>query len=303
MAAAEDATTPAAESRGDDDRDDDDDGDDGARCNPAKALPPEILAQILAALPRRASTAVAISGVCRRWRDAVLGETEYLKTVAFKMDARRPFKGLDARIAIASAHRRTWTSLRARHDSASSDLSELTHELDSGDSSATRPTRAKASPSPRASPSAKIVVPKLLARAAEMGGNVTAHETLATLRELQGDHAGAYKSWRKAALLGSCVGQFRLGEIFYRGVGNQGVDGEEALFWLQKATKAREAGAASLPSESLGVAAGIMGFLHLDGEGCQACNTTAVKWFKVAADAGNKEASTTLGWMYNTGQY
>jgi len=30
---------------------------------------------------------------------------------------------------------------------------------------------------------------------------------------------------------------------------------------------------------------------------------TAVKWFKVAAEAGNAEAKKTLGWMYNTGQF
>ena len=28
-------------------------------------------------------------------------------------------------------------------------------------------------------------------------------------------------------MLGSSVGQFKLGEIFYRGSGNQGIDGEE----------------------------------------------------------------------------
>lgn len=41
----------------------------------------------------------------------------------------------------------------------------------------------------------------------------------------------------------------------------------------------------------------------LSGEGTQPCNVTAVKWFKLAAEHGNKEADKTLGWLYNTGQY
>ena len=76
------------------------------------------------------------------------------------------------------------------------------------------------------------------------------------LHEMRGDHSGAYRAYRKAATMGSSVGQFKLGEIFYRGTGNQGVDGEEALFWLNKAAKnptldaalAFVAAAAGLPS-------------------------------------------------------
>jgi TPR repeat protein len=46
-----------------------------------------------------------------------------------------------------------------------------------------------------------------------------------------------------------------------------------------------------------------MGYLFQDGEGTQACNVTAVKWFRVASSNGNVEATKTLGWLYNTGQY
>ena len=144
----------------------------------------------------------------------------------------------------------------------------------------------------------RATVPALLRRAADVGSNATALETLATLFEARGDVAGAYRSWRKAASLGSCLAQFKLGEIFYRGLGNQGVDGEEALFWLSKAMKS-----ATLAPECRATAAGIMGFLHLDGEGTAACNVTAIKWFKVAAENGCAEALKTLGWLYSTGQY
>ena len=76
------------------------------------------------------------------------------------------------------------------------------------------------------------------------------------------------------------------------------MDGEEALFWLSKAMKS-----SALAPECRATAAGIMGFLHLDGEGTAACNVTAIKWFKVAAENGCAEALKTLGWLYSTGQY
>jgi TPR repeat protein len=281
-------------------------------------MPREILWIILGKLPSNAATANALCGVCKGWRDAILSEDSYLNGLAFKLNPNQPFRGLGA-VRGAVAHRRTWASKRrdeardvirasmdaqnARFDAERASVSEDATLLETV--SREMRFRGRGVPphmSARALPEAPRV-PVLLERACEIAKNVSALECLGLLRDHQGDHARAHKAWKKAAVLGSAVGQFKLGEIFYRGLGNHGVDGEEALFWLQKATKAREAGAASLPSESLGVAAGIMGFLHLDGEGCQACNTTAVKWFKVAADAGNKEASTTLGWMYNTGQY
>ena len=142
--------------------------------------------------------------------------------------------------------------------------------------------------------------PVLLERACELAKNVSALECLGELRDHQGDHARAHKAWKKAAVLGSAVGQFKLGEIFYRGLGNHGVDGEEALFWLSKAVKNARA---PLATEDLSTAACIMGYLFQDGEGTQACNVTAVKWFRVASSNGNVEATKTLGWLYNTGQY
>lgn len=51
--------------------------------------------------------------------------------------------------------------------------------------------------------------------------NVSALETLGMLRDMQGDHAAAFKAYKKSAMLGSSFGQFKLGEIFYRGLGNQ----------------------------------------------------------------------------------
>lgn len=239
------------------------------------ALPPELLSKVLWHLPRTASVANALCGVCAEWRAAILDEETYLRAIHFRLDANQPFRGMDT-VRGAVAHRRTWAHRRRG----------------AGDDSAAT--------APEDDAVAGARVPEILVRAARTGANVTALETLGALREAQGDHAGAYKAWKRSAALGSSLGQFKLGEIFYRGLGNQGVDGEEALFWLSKAVKNQTA---PLSSESMATAAGIMGFLHLDGEGTQACNVTAVKWFKVAAEHGNREADKTLGWLYNTGQY
>jgi TPR repeat protein len=76
-----------------------------------------------------------------------------------------------------------------------------------------------------------------LRRYAKGVSNISALETLAKVKELQGDTGGSFKAWKKAALLGGAEGQFKIGEIFYKGSGNQGVDGEESLFWLTRAVK------------------------------------------------------------------
>ena len=243
-------------------------------------LPPELLWSILGQLPSTASTAQLLCGVCKEWRDAILHEDKYLNNLQFTLDTNQPFRGL-GNVKGAVAHRRTWEHKRR------DEVEEL---------------MSKASPFSRNKKSHHLspAVPTLLEKASQTGKNVSALECLGTLRETQGDHGKAHKAWKRAAMLGSSTGQFKLGEIFYRGLGNHGVDGEEALFWLNKAVKNI---AVPLDSDSLATAAGIMGFLHLDGEGTQACNSNAVKWFRVASSNGNKEASKTLGWLYNTGQY
>jgi len=237
-------------------------------------LPAQIMYHILSFLPRSAGTANALVGVCKGWREAILGDEDYLSSLKFSLDTSQPFRGMET-VRGAVAHRRTWAYADRHNRAAIGGGTTRVHTAGKG-----------------------ATVPALLLRASEVGANATALETIAVLREAQGDVATAYRSWRKAASLGSCLAQFKLGEIFYRGLGNQGVDGEEALFWLNKSMKGDK-----LAVECRATAAGIMGFLHLDGEGTQACNQSAIKWFKVAADNGCAEALKTLGWLYSTGQY
>lgn len=235
-------------------------------------------------LPSKASVANALTGVCAAWRSAILSEEAYLRGVDFKVNVNQPFKGL-APVKGAVAHKRTWGG-REHPFEAHGDGGGRRED----DCGALGQKVLKAG-------AIGMGIPKILSRAAE-SNNVSALETLGMLKELQGDHSRAFRAFKKAATLGSPLAQFKLGEIFYRGLGNQGVDGEEALFWLTKATRDP-----SLDPDLLATAAGIMGFLHLDGEGTKPCNVSAVKWFKVAAENGNVEADKVLGWLYNTGQY
>lgn len=46
-----------------------------------------------------------------------------------------------------------------------------------------------------------------------------------------------------------------------------------------------------------------MGYLAFDGEGTRTDKQEAVRFFKLAAQAGCREAQQVLGWIFNTGQY
>jgi TPR repeat protein len=47
----------------------------------------------------------------------------------------------------------------------------------------------------------------------------------------------------------------------------------------------------------------VLGYLSFDGEGTRVDNQEAVRCFKLASQAGCKEAQQVLGWIFNTGQY
>jgi TPR repeat protein len=47
----------------------------------------------------------------------------------------------------------------------------------------------------------------------------------------------------------------------------------------------------------------VLGYLSFDGEGTRTDKQEAVRFFKLAAQAGCKEAQQVLGWIFNTGQY
>ncbi|GAQ81685.1 hypothetical protein KFL_000870210 [Klebsormidium nitens] len=141
-------------------------------------------------------------------------------------------------------------------------------------------------------------LPFVLIRAAE-AGNVPAMVLVAEEMERQGQRPKALDWWKKAARKGDQGSQYRIGEAYYRGDSEWPQDGEEALIWLNRAAKFAHGDA------GLSAAAGLLlGYMHLDGEGIAAPNNTeAVRWFRFAAELGNREAEKTLGWLWNTGQF
>ncbi|KAK9818231.1 hypothetical protein WJX72_009147 [[Myrmecia] bisecta] len=78
--------------------------------------------------------------------------------------------------------------------------------------------------------------------------------------------------------------------------------------WLaQKAAAAGNDGLAAgkplSPARLLSSAALLLGYLHFDGEAAKQDVAEAVRWFKVAAASGSREAENMLGTLFNTGQY
>ncbi len=53
----------------------------------------------------------------------------------------------------------------------------------------------------------------------------------------------------------------------------------------------------------LAVAALLLGYVHLDGEGGRVDRVEAIRWFKVAVQHGSVEGERVLGSLYNTGQF
>ena len=47
----------------------------------------------------------------------------------------------------------------------------------------------------------------------------------------------------------------------------------------------------------------MLGLLHLDGEAAKADAAEAVRWLRLAASYGSREAPALLGTLFNTGQY
>lgn len=47
----------------------------------------------------------------------------------------------------------------------------------------------------------------------------------------------------------------------------------------------------------------LLGLLHLDGEASKSDAGEAVRWLRLAAKYGSREAPALLGTLFNTGQY
>lgn len=92
--------------------------------------------------------------------------------------------------------------------------------------------------------------------------------------------------------------------------GSGGGSGSSTLLQLTVPLNCAAAAGAAVSRQQCGLHARVLtqgglvlGYLSFDGEGTRSDKQEAVRCFKLAAQAGCKEAQQVLGWIFNTGQY
>lgn len=108
--------------------------------------------------------------------------------------------------------------------------------------------------------------------------------------EEAGDYATALKEWRALADAGHVKAQYRIGQMYRKGLGVN-KDDTEARKWWQLAARQSDADAQTG-----------LGDLYDSGEGALKSDSEAVKWYRLAADQGHANAQTKLGLKYATGR-
>ncbi|KXZ56671.1 hypothetical protein GPECTOR_1g604 [Gonium pectorale] len=146
-------------------------------------------------------------------------------------------------------------------------------------------------------------LPRLLVAAAQ-ASNPSARLVVAQLLEGSGDASSALRWWRKLAQGGDMLGMFKMGMASYDGSHGVEPDQEAAHMWLSRTVRALD----TLHMRVLGWSAIVLGYLEFDGVAGPASwgmgdRSTAVRMFRLAEVCGFPEASATLGWLFNTGQY
>eukprot|EP00775_Hariotina_reticulata_P007914 gene7914-8110_t len=229
----------------------------------------EVVARVARLLGRLVSDVMPMYLTCSSWRRGILEDDQLLHQLLFQLDVSRPFKG--------------HTVMQLQTPAASSQQLRLM--------------------------TASGQHPALLVRAAKLG-NVTALVSSARLLDASGCAEEAMRCWRRAAKAGHLEGQLLYGLALYRGNAGLPQDAEDAYMWLLRALKQGQSSAAgghvvdpALRSRVLAESGLCLGYLVFDGEGVKADRSEAVRYFRLAAGAGCKEAEQVLGWMYNTGQF
>jgi TPR repeat protein len=106
----------------------------------------------------------------------------------------------------------------------------------------------------------------------------------------QDAHTKSLQEFRALAAQGDAAAQFKLGVIYYKGLGVQ-PDYLEALNWFKKA---------ALQGHPL--ARYNAGYMNEKGEGAPQDHVEAAKYYRQAAEQGNRLAQYNLGYMYEKGQ-
>ena len=115
------------------------------------------------------------------------------------------------------------------------------------------------------------------------------------------DEAEAVKWYNKAAEQGNVTAQYQLGECYYYGDGVN-KDYAEAVKWYSKAAKQGSGYAVvkrlrELAEHGNADAQCMLGYCYYHGNGVDDDRAEAIKWWRKAAEQGNKEAIFTLGAM------
>lgn len=105
-----------------------------------------------------------------------------------------------------------------------------------------------------------------------------------------GDYATALQEFRSLARDGHAEAQYRLGEMYFHGLG-VGKDYAKARFWYLKA--AQQGGAEAQYN---------VGVLYARGLGMPKDYPKAVSWYRLAAEQGHAKAQHDLGLLYAEGQ-
>jgi TPR repeat protein len=103
-------------------------------------------------------------------------------------------------------------------------------------------------------------------------------------------HTKSLQEFKALAAQGDAAAQFKLGVIYYKGLGVQ-PDYLEALNWFKKA---------ALQGHPL--ARYNAGYMNEKGEGTPQDHVEAAKYYRQAAEQGNRLAQYNLGYMYEKGQ-
>lgn len=164
----------------------------------------------------------------------------------------------------------------------------------------------------------------MIVEKAVQAGNVSAMVFLAKCLDGQGRGQEGMRLWKKAGKAGHVEALWKVGMAAYNGQWGIEKDVEDAHLHLSRVVKqvlevsnlsGERCSSRALPGSSFQVNASlkdqilsqaglVLGYLHFDGEGnCGVSRSEAVRYFKLAAQHGSKEAEEVLGWVFNTGQY
>ena len=138
-------------------------------------------------------------------------------------------------------------------------------------------------------PTARTTRPRARAERPPAGTSASLAFRNAVRAHARGNHAAAYRGFRRLAEQGFAAAQFNLGLMYSSGKGVP-QDHAEAAKWYRRASDQGNAGAQNM-----------LGFLYGRGLGVRKNNAAAARLYRRAAEQGHARAQFNLGTMYRRG--